>query len=334
MLGARFAGRSRSRIITSRTRRARSSRRRSTRPRSSPSTASASGRRARSASVRGNRVELLRRRCAIPHSLGMLYSAFTYYTGFKVNSGEYKLMGLAPYGEPRYVDLILEQVVHDPRRRLAVWLDLDYFDYCYGDTMTSDRFHELFGGPPRQPDELITQKEMDLAASVQAVCETAVLRCVQHAHELTGCEEPRDGRRRGPELRGERPGRAGRARSSSSGCSPRPATPAARSARRYLDVAPRARRSRASPTSSGRPAGLTARSRVPTTTTSRCSSSRSARSSTRFDDEDELLDRGRRAHRAGTRRRLVPGPHGVRPAGARVPQHHRRSPRRPGCSRP
>jgi carbamoyltransferase len=133
-----------------------------------------------------NRVELSAE-LRYPHSLGMLYSAFTYYTGFKVNSGEYKLMGLAPYGDPKYVDMILEQLVkiHDDG---SVWLDLDYFDYCYGDAMTSDKFHELFGGPPRRDDEVITQREMDLAASVQVVCETAVLRCVQHAHDLTGAK--------------------------------------------------------------------------------------------------------------------------------------------------
>jgi carbamoyltransferase len=134
----------------------------------------------------GNRIELSEE-LRYPHSLGMLYSAFTSYTGFKVNSGEYKLMGLAPYGEPRFVDLILDKLVriHDDG---SVWLDLDYFDFCVGEAMTSDKFHQLFGGAPRGEDELITQKEMDLAASVQAVCETAVLRCVQHAHSLTGAK--------------------------------------------------------------------------------------------------------------------------------------------------
>ena len=116
-------------------------------------------------------------------------------------------MGLAPYGDPKYVDLILEKLmkIHEDG---SVWLDLDYFDYCYGDAMTSELFHELFGGPPRREDELITQREMDLAASVQVVCEDrgAALRATRaRSHR---CQEPRDGRRRGAQLRGERPRRA------------------------------------------------------------------------------------------------------------------------------
>ena len=133
---------------------------------------------------RGNRVTLTDE-MRFPHSLGMLYSAFTYYTGFKVNSGEYKLMGLAPYGEPRYVDVILEKIA-----RIAddgsIWLDMSYFNYCQGLTMTSEKFHRLFDGPPRPPESFITQKEMDLAASMQAVCEEVVLRAARHAHRLTG----------------------------------------------------------------------------------------------------------------------------------------------------
>jgi carbamoyltransferase len=120
-----------------------------------------------------------------PHSLGMLYSAFTYYTGFKVNSGEYKLMGLAPYGEPRYVDVILDKIA-DIREDGSLWLDMSYFNYCQGLTMTSEKFHRLFGGPPRNPESFITQKDMDLAASIQAVCEQVVLRVARHAHRLTG----------------------------------------------------------------------------------------------------------------------------------------------------
>ena len=132
----------------------------------------------------GNQIELTHE-MRFPHSLGMLYSAFTYYTGFKVNSGEYKLMGLAPYGEPRYADLILEKVV-DVRRDGSVLLDMSYFDYCHGLRMTSEKFHQTFGGPPRKPESMITQKEMDLAASIQAVTEEAVLRSARFAHELTG----------------------------------------------------------------------------------------------------------------------------------------------------
>jgi carbamoyltransferase len=120
-----------------------------------------------------------------PHSLGMLYSAFTYYTGFKVNSGEYKLMGLAPYGQPKYKEKILEHMV-DVRPDGSLWLDMSYFNYCQGLTMTSERFHRLFDGPPRDPEGWLTQKEMDLAASIQAVCEEVVMRSAKHVHALTG----------------------------------------------------------------------------------------------------------------------------------------------------
>lgn len=110
-----------------------------------------------------------------PHSLGLLYSAFTYYTGFKVNSGEYKVMGLAPYGEPVYKDLILEKLM-DVKEDGSFRLDQQYFNYCTGLTMTNRKFDELFGGPPRKAEEMLTQKHMDLAASVQAVTEEVVLR--------------------------------------------------------------------------------------------------------------------------------------------------------------
>jgi carbamoyltransferase len=120
-----------------------------------------------------------------PHSLGLLYSAFTYYTGFKVNSGEYKVMGLAPYGEPRYVEAILEHLV-DLKEDGSFRLDQRYFDYCSGLRMTSRRFHDLFGGPPRKPESKLTQREMDLARSVQVVCETAMLRMAEHVREVTG----------------------------------------------------------------------------------------------------------------------------------------------------
>ena len=120
-----------------------------------------------------------------PHSLGMLYSAFTYYTGFKVNSGEYKLMGLAPYGQPKYVPLIMEKIVKVMDDG-SLWLDMSYFNYGHGMTMTSEKFHKLFGGSPRESETFITQKEMDLAASIQTVCEDVVLRAGRHAHKLTG----------------------------------------------------------------------------------------------------------------------------------------------------
>src|SRR5215831_14568559 len=110
-----------------------------------------------------------------PHSLGLLYSAFTYYTGFKVNSGEYKVMGLAPYGKPKYVQAIYDNLI-DLKDDGTFRLKIDYFNYCTGLTMTNGKFDDLFGGPPRQPEELLTQRHMDLAASVQAVLEHVVLR--------------------------------------------------------------------------------------------------------------------------------------------------------------
>lgn len=133
---------------------------------------------------RGNQITLTHE-MRFPHSLGMLYSAFTSYTGFKVNSGEYKLMGLAPYGQPKYSDVILDKLL-DLRKDGSLWLDMTYFNYGRGLTMTSEKFHRLFGGPPRTPESPITQKEMDLAASIQVVCEEVVLRTARHAHQLTG----------------------------------------------------------------------------------------------------------------------------------------------------
>lgn len=133
---------------------------------------------------RGSHLELLEE-MRFPHSVGMLYSAFTYYAGFKVNSGEYKLMGLAPYGEPRFADVILDEVV-EVHPDGSVRLNLTYFDFHRGQTITSPAFHELFGGPPRSAESPIGRKDMDLAASVQAVCELIVLRAARHAHELTG----------------------------------------------------------------------------------------------------------------------------------------------------
>jgi len=122
-----------------------------------------------------------------PHSLGLLYSAFTYYTGFKVNSGEYKVMGLAPYGEPRFAQTILDHLV-DLKPDGSFQLDQDYFDYCTGLRMTNDRFDALFGGPARRPDELLTQRHMDLAASVQAVTEEVVTRLARGVADDTGAK--------------------------------------------------------------------------------------------------------------------------------------------------
>jgi len=120
-----------------------------------------------------------------PHSLGLLYSAFTYYTGFKVNSGEYKVMGLAPYGEPKYAQIILDNVI-DLKPDGSFRLDMSYFDYCTGLTMTNERFAALFGQPARGPEQLLTQFHMDIAASIQAVLDEAVLRLTRNLAQQTG----------------------------------------------------------------------------------------------------------------------------------------------------
>jgi carbamoyltransferase len=120
-----------------------------------------------------------------PHSIGLLYSAFTYYTGFKVNSGEYKVMGLAPYGEPKYVKTILDNLV-DVKPDGTFRLNMDYFDYCTGLRMTNQKFDAVFGGPPRQPESSLTQREMDLARSVQEVTEMVMLRLANSLHRETG----------------------------------------------------------------------------------------------------------------------------------------------------
>ena len=133
---------------------------------------------------RDNRLDLIAE-LKFPHSLGLLYSAFTYYTGFKVNSGEYKIMGLAPYGEPRYVDEILEYLM-DLKEDGSFRLNMDYFNYCQGLTMTSARFDDLFGGPPRRPESELSQKEMDLARSVQEVTEEVMRRMARHVRQETG----------------------------------------------------------------------------------------------------------------------------------------------------
>ena len=133
---------------------------------------------------RGNQIELSHE-LRFPHSLGLLYSAFTYFTGFKVNSGEYKLMGLAPYGEPKYADLIRNELL-DLRADGSFRLNMEYFNFCQGLTMTSKRFDRLFDGPPRQPESPLTQREMDLAASIQKVTEEILMRMVRHVHTVTG----------------------------------------------------------------------------------------------------------------------------------------------------
>jgi carbamoyltransferase len=132
---------------------------------------------------RGNKIELSQH-LQFPHSLGLLYSAFTYYCGFKVNSGEYKLMGLAPYGTPIYADAIYKHLI-DLKTDGSFWLNMDYFNYCQGLTMTNRRFDNLFGGPPRDPETSIEQRHMDLAASIQAVTEEIVLRLGIDLHNKT-----------------------------------------------------------------------------------------------------------------------------------------------------
>ncbi|MDP7571950.1 MAG: carbamoyltransferase N-terminal domain-containing protein, partial [Myxococcota bacterium] len=136
---------------------------------------------------RGNEIELLKE-LRFPHSLGLLYSAFTYFTGFRVNSGEYKLMGLAPYGEPVYRDVMLEKLV-DLKEDGSFVMDMSYFAYCHKDVMTSRRMDALFDGPPRRAETPITQREMDIAASIQAVTEEVMLRIARYAHEITGVKQ-------------------------------------------------------------------------------------------------------------------------------------------------
>lgn len=133
---------------------------------------------------RGDTIELLKE-LRFPHSLGMLYSAFTDYCGFRINSGEYKLMGLAPYGQPVYADVILRELL-DLKADGSFWMNLDYFNFLRGTTMTRGRFHRLFGGPPRRPEQTIEQRHMDVARSIQAVTEEVMLRLARHARELTG----------------------------------------------------------------------------------------------------------------------------------------------------
>ncbi len=132
----------------------------------------------------GNQIRLLKE-LRFPHSIGLLYSAFTYFCGFRVNSGEYKLMGLAPYGEPRYAELIREKLI-DLRPDGSFRMDMSYFAYCHKDVMTSEKMDELFGGPPRSMEGPLTRREMDIAASIQEVTEDVMLGAARYAHELTG----------------------------------------------------------------------------------------------------------------------------------------------------
>ena len=133
---------------------------------------------------RGRETKILKE-LRFPHSLGLVYSAFTGYCGFRINSGEYKLMGLAPYGEPKYADVIRRELL-DIKPDGSFWLNLDCFNFLRGTTMTNERFHKLFGGPPRGPEEKIEQRHMDVARSIQLVTEEIMLRLARHAREVTG----------------------------------------------------------------------------------------------------------------------------------------------------
>ena len=136
---------------------------------------------------RGSDLEIIRE-LRFPHSLGLLYSAFTYFAGFKVNSGEYKVMGLAPYGEPKYVDLIKEHLV-EIRDDGSLWMNQEYFTYAHGLTMTGSKLEALIGGPARKPESLLTQREMDLARSIQEITEEVMLKMTGFAHEETGMRD-------------------------------------------------------------------------------------------------------------------------------------------------
>jgi len=133
---------------------------------------------------KSNKIELMAD-IQFPHSLGLLYSSFTYYTGFRVNSGEYKIMGLAPYGEAKYKNLIYEHLI-DVKEDGSFKMNMDYFNYCAGLTMTNSKFHRLFAGPPRNPESKLTQREMDLARSVQEVTEEVVMKMAEHVRKETG----------------------------------------------------------------------------------------------------------------------------------------------------
>ena len=133
---------------------------------------------------RGNKIELTDE-IQFPHSLGLIYSAFTYFTGFRVNSGEYKLMGLAPYGEAKYYDLIMKELI-DVKDDGSFRLNMDYFPYCHKMVMVGRRFEKLFGGPARKPEGTLTQREMDIAASIQKVCEEVMLKTANHVQKETG----------------------------------------------------------------------------------------------------------------------------------------------------
>jgi hypothetical protein len=252
-----------------------------------------------------------------PHSLGLLYSAFTYYTGFKVNSGEYKVMGLAPYGEPRFVQAIYDNLL-DLKPDGTFRMNMDYFDYCAGLHMTSRRFDALFGGAPRNPESKLTQREMDLARSVQDVTEEVMLRLARTLHNETGATISAS-LEVWPSTVSATVVCCAKAPMIASGSNRRRATPAAPSAQRCrpgtstrINLAPSWKR----PTQCG------ARTWVPRTAMTRssvsCAASRrhTCVSTTR---RCTLVSPGARA---GKSRRLVSGANGIRSQGPRGAQHH------------
>ena len=280
---------------------------------SSPWTASANGAPPRFGVGRGNRIELTARDRSFPHSLGLLYSAFTYYCGFKVNSGEYKLMGLAPYGQPVYQDAILKHLI-DLKPDGSFWLEHELLQLLPGpdddQPAVSPRSSAARRGS-RSRD--LEQRHMDLAASIQAVTEEIMLRIGRAPPRADRHEEPRAGRRRGPELRGQRPAPA-------RGAVRRPLDPAGRRRRRRragrgpVRLAPAPRASRASRAGRDAQQGSLLGPRFPTTTIAQFLHRAEAAHRQRFDDEAELLEHVAALLADGQGRRLVPGPHGVRPA--------------------
>ena len=267
-----------------------------------------------------------------PHSLGLLYSAFTYYTGFKVNSGEYKVMGLAPYGRAEVRPGIHDHLL-DLKPDGTFRMNMDYFNYCTGLTMTNAQVRRAVRRPAPRAETTLTQREMDLARSIQEVTEEVMLRLARTLHRETGQRQPLPRRRRGAQLRGQRPDPA-------RGAVPRAVDPAGGGRRR------RGARRRAARVA---PAGRAARAR-PARRTTPCAGAYlgpalrqrgdRARSSTAQDAPVRAAERRRRCsigcrRRAGggQGRRLVPGPDGVRAARARRPQHHRRRRGTRRCSR-
>ena len=278
---------------------------------------------------RGNDIEILKE-IHWPDSLGLLYSAFTYYTGFKVNSGEYKVMGLAPYGEPKYVDLIYRELI-DLQEDGSFTLNQKYFNYLTGLTMTNGAFDELFGGPPREPETKLTQREMDLARSVQVVCEEIMLRMARTVHRETGLDRlclaggvalncVGNGRllREGPfkELWIQ---------------------PAAGDAGGALGVAQLAWHRHVQPAPPVTPGKDSMKGAYlgPSYHRRGDRDAICARSARRYRklERDELLQTRRPAARRGEDRRLVQRAHGVRPARARRPEHPRRPAEPAACRR-